>query len=374
MGFYDDLKLLAETPSEFGSENLIKPILLEQLEGLTDSVKCDDVSNIYGFRKGGKEGTVVLCAHHDKVMHSTILAYIVPFVQKLGSNLILSSKKHIEDLLVRPSYVDLTEGFELAEIVQDRKLKDFGEITKIPVPFASDDDSLKIFIPAGISAVTDAYEFKRYMSVYCLKELTVDDEHVKGKLDDALGISLILDVLKNTDPEDTPSILALLTNGEEDGLKGAKYCVEQHLLKEYNPDKIIVLDVTRTQKLGKGIVLYAQCGHNYEHEEFFPGVKRSFGCFTSYDSSSDSFVKTAAHTRTKSMPFVIELERFAFKNKYSILTTKAITNDSMIFGALTEIPTVALEVPIDDMHSRAEKCALSDIEMMRKFLKEYLTK
>ncbi|MBI4918403.1 M20/M25/M40 family metallo-hydrolase [archaeon] len=375
MGFYEDLKLLAETPSEIYSENLIKPILLAQLEELTDTVECDKVNNLYGFRKGGKEGTIVLCAHHDKVMSSTIVGNIMLFSKKLNSNLVLRSEKYLEEILRFPSHISSEDGFEVAELLQDKKAKDFGERTRIPVPHEED---FEIIIPSGISVNTEIYKFKSYIPLYCLKELKISDWSVKGKLDDALGVALILDLLKNTDARDTPSILALFTNGEEKGLIGAEYCVENGLLKEFNPDKIIVLDVTRKQKLGRGIVLYENCGCEYVVDNRFDEIKgKKFDHTELYQEPvhMKSWIKEREKAKAKqSKSLIAELERLAMQKNYSLLTTGACSNDSAALAALTNIPTVALEVPMDDMHSRVEKCSISDIELMRRFLKEYLTK
>ncbi len=72
--------------------------------------------------------------------------------------------------------------------------------------------------------------------------------------------------------------------------------------------------------------------------------------------------------------FEAELKQFAEQEEFDLTAMPAGSNDSSTLAFGTEIPTVAIEVPIRDMHKDIETCSKEDIELARRFLKTYLVK
>jgi len=183
-----------------------------------------------------------------------------------------------------------------------------------------------------------------------------DENYVHGKLDNTTGIALIIELLHFTKSEETPSIMALFTVGEETGMAGARFA-SKNILSKALIDRLIVLDNTRAEKPGSGIVLYKNCG------------------FDAFNTSKNRKNKNWEDKKESlKEPLVKELEDFAKERGINLTTHNAAANDSRVFACETGIKTVALEVPVENMHSCEETAAKADINLMRKFLYEYLTK
>jgi len=170
-------------------------------------------------------------------------------------------------------------------------------------------------------------------------------EFVHGKLDDALGLATILEVLQSTDPRQTPDITTLFTVQEEVGANGAINMVEQGYLDEMNLDGIIVFDTSMYVRPGEGLALYKEVSKASRDNRDKDG-------FTPFEKS------------------IIDL---CNAQEIPILPGRG-ANDYVVFGMNTDIPTVAVEPPIRNMHQAIEAVQVSDIELLRKFAKEYLTK
>lgn len=373
MLFYQDLKDLAETPSESDFEFQIRKVLLKKLNGLVDSIKVDDLGNIYAVRNGAKDGMLMFSAHQDKVMDSTISGRIVPFMKGVNSNLIFDSKQDYMDTLDSLLFALTNQGFEPLKLVNHNKDKsEKEEFIEVPYPsysYSGVENQLerKLYIPLNLSVDTSPIQFKDSISLYALTRLKENKQYVRGKLDDTVGLSLILDMLRNTSREQTPSILALLTVGEEGGSRGAKHSIT-NVTKKYNPDKIIVLDTTPLQKPDTGIVLYEDCARSHQKKKTVVYTKVSF---TKRKYTKEPFVSEQIPTKE---PLVSELEEFAREYDFPLTTHPSFINDSNVFASETEIPTVALEVPIENMHSSLEICSKTDIAIMRIFLNRYITR
>ena len=374
MTFYENLKELALTPSELGEEVQVRNLLKNKLNNLVDIIQVDDIGNLYVLRKGSKKGTIMFSAHQDKVMDSTHIGWVAPYMKGLESNLIFEFVENYKKALDNNLYVLTEEGYEQKKLIQSNQSKNkTNMLVKIPIPsygrnigrkniFMKEEldmeelyplDEENLYVPINTSVDCSDIQLNGCINCYALgfKETK---KYVQGKLDDSVGLSLIIDLFKNTKPEETPTMFGLFTIGEEEGFVGANYYLKKGLYKKQGLDEIIVIDTTMLGKLNSGIVLYKNCGR---------GVRRK------KIERDKTFLKGFRGEES----LVNKLKKLAKKKKVPLTIHNAFPNDSRVF-AQTGIPTVALEVPIRNMHSSTETCSKSDIEIMRQFLKGYLVK
>lgn len=141
---------------------------------------------------------------------------------------------------------------------------------------------------------------------------------VIGKLDDAIGVGIILALLKDYD------FHALLTVGEERGFIGSRFAVKNKLISSA-VNKVIVIDVS-PRKTEKGVQLYFS--------------------FRNRQASSD-FIKNVADTaRSVNADF-----------RPMVMTP---INDGLVLSTIIK-DTIALEPYIDNYHTDHEICKKLDI-------------
>lgn len=401
--FYETLRELASAPSELGIEERVRDLLVEYMRETSDYVAMDDFGNLYAVREGGKTGRIALCAHQDKVMESTISGGIMEFQKILNTNIIFTSKKCANRAYLGASFVKTPKGFQEVQLYfpENAGLVSMGKDPKKPW----NKEEFSYVRGARAQIIGDEVELPTEM--FSLLGLRETEKNVRGKLDDTVGLTLIVDVFRNLPRSESPTLIALLTTGEEVGMKGAEYCVKNKI-NEYNPDKIIVLDTTRKQPLGSGIALYENCDRKsrwsypvseskvFSFEDTFPATSSDIITPAQYTCLKESVfipglgtieISGAGRRKrrkrkwqkpekivSKAFDFERDLEKFAGRYGFPLKTHECGTNDSVVFASETKIPTVALEVPIENMHSAVEKCAKVDIETMRAFLRSYLTR
>lgn len=308
---YDMLEELATMPATSGKEELVGEQLQTYLDGHLE-LETDARGNLYGTFEGEKDGTVLLCAHQDKL--ATPAGELV--IDENGSHTIHLDNTALErEGMDGPLYIETPDSYvptgQNAQYWQDEtppleKALEPGTYPLLPEP---------------------AFE--------------TENEYVHGKLDDAVGLAVITDLLRTIDPADVPDIAVLYTVEEEQGLEGAKHFVEKTWPEQaLEVDKTIVVDTSPKLDPGEGIVLYEQF-----NEEVGAG-------------SSEVFVD--------------ELEETASQEDILLTTKYASVNDGLVL-AKTCVPTVALETPIRNMHMPWETVAKQDIEELRNFLEQYLT-
>lgn len=314
--FEDHLHVLTEMPSCFEMEAQVREYCEDILRRLGMTTERDAFGNLFATRLGGRQGHILLCAHMDKRIDANMLG----MATTQGNVLIRSGVFYLIDRY-RCRFFSPHKGR-----FQEIRLKRLSEGCMVALPGKPAPDQGKW--------------------VFALPVLVELDGLLFGKFDDAWGLATILDVLQRTQAENCPTISALLTVGEERGLRGATYAVKNHELYELNPDEIIVLDTCPKANPGEGLILYEDCGrvkgNPADEEDFRPPE------------------------------LVSRLGRFAQDTGVQLKTLPASRNDGLIFGRHTTFPTVSLEVPIDYMHEAVETIARNDVELMRQFLKGFL--
>jgi putative aminopeptidase FrvX len=405
--FYKELRQLARTPSASGFEMNIGEILLDKLEGLTNWRATDEIGNIYAIRDGQKPGAILFSAHQDKLTCTNDYGNVVPFMDFCGSNIVFYSPDDYTDAMNKRGTLILgPEGYRKAKFkkrenagsLQER----LGETLTIQttdggfVPEGGNsilrtkrrgaEGAYKLTIPVGVYVdVSEAEEKNEAVMNLCTPVSFNESKcNVSGKLDDALGLTLILDLLRNTDSRDTPTLVSILTVGEETGMWGAKTAV-RNLYKDpisrVPIERAIIFDTTRTKKPGEGITLYEKCGiePDFSGYEVYKRMSnpRDFSGL-SLEELEDYLDECEGREVEKEPSYpgetlVADIQEFAKRHGYRLDTAEG-TNDSRVFGEQTQIPTVALEVPIKNMHSPKETCHKGDIEEMRDFVRRYVTR
>lgn len=399
MAFYRDLKQFALAASEAEHEGPVTEMLQDKLGDYADSMETDKMGNLYVVRKGRKMGMVMLSAHQDKVMHTAMSGAIVPYIERLESNLVFPSRMECLRAMRGSMYVFTEDGYEALK----KRMNRMAEPVRMTLPQIMSgrfiDETGSYYIPAGFSVDDSGLEAGgEPVSLYCLS-YRKSGGSVNGKMDDAMGLSLVTEVLQSTRREETPSIVAVFTTQEEDGRLGSEYCVHEGMLEEYTPDRIIVLDVTPLEKPGSGIVLYENCLMAEDMIDIMgfsddilpddllddydaPLRSRASGAVQVPQHMARRFERQRDNRRYKRShgrrpeskeEHIAEIEAFAKEMGFPLKTVQSFINDSTSF-AQTGIPTCALEVPVADMHNAVETCSVADIESMRKFLRAYITK
>lgn len=221
---FRDLNFLSGMESLPGKEELVREFLIKEAEKLNIESEVDQIGNLY-FKSDKKEGSLMLCAHMDKI----------------------------------------------------------GEA----------------------------------------KKAVLSGGDVCGRLDDALGISMILNALKKGF---RPSVL--FTVQEEPGGYGSRYAGERIYRQEVlKPQMILVLDVSALLKQGDGPIVYTESG----------GVR--------FPSKVIDLLK----------------EIFADQNQRANFI-RGFPNDSAVLGRLPNQNIATLQVHVDNMHTQMEIAKISDIE------------
>src|SRR5690348_8588694 len=61
------LKRLSETPGVAGREELVRAVVIAELQPLVDEIKVDALGNVVAFKKGKGDRRVMLAAHMDEI-------------------------------------------------------------------------------------------------------------------------------------------------------------------------------------------------------------------------------------------------------------------------------------------------------------------
>jgi putative aminopeptidase FrvX len=158
------------------------------------------------------------------------------------------------------------------------------------------------------------------------KEAVVKGDKIIGRLDDSLGMSIILEILERGF---RPSIL--FTVEEESGCYGSEFAAGQiDSGKEECPRLAVVIDVSARERPGCGTISYISSGREKFSEEDIKKIKK---------------VLEAGRQRAVFLP--------------------GYTNDSANL-AFRHIPVTTMQVHVDNMHSERETAQISDVEEVKK--------
>ncbi|MBI2064582.1 MAG: hypothetical protein HYT62_00830 [Candidatus Yanofskybacteria bacterium] len=187
----------------------------------------------------------------------------------------------------------------------------------------------------------------------------VDGNKLVGRLDDALGISVILQVIKNGL---RPSVL--FTVEEEGGVEeivdgksktmrriassgrysnGARVASQNLSEQERKPRLLAVVEVTKKSKPGEGPVIYTSAGYGTPGKQEYFDVQK-----------------------------IKKIAKIINKKKYGAMYTEGRPNDSMIFATVPDMGVIAIEMPLLNMHTANEEGDYRDVEKTIRIVEDIL--
>ncbi len=225
------LKDLTMINAGVGQEQPAIEYVMKALKGHVDELKVDQNGNVHAIKKGHKEGlTMMIAAHTDEI--GLIVKNILPngflLIEKLGGvpdNLLLGRKVYIGKNNL-PGVIGTKPG-HLQTPEEAKRVKTVSECyvdMALPSREAVESHGVSVGDQVIISG-----EFTEM----------VDPDYVSMKaVDDRLGCSILIELLKNLSKEDfAGTVHGVFTVQEEVGLYGAKKVGDR-----YTPDYAIVLD------------------------------------------------------------------------------------------------------------------------------------
>lgn len=205
--------------------------------------------------------------------------------------------------------------------------------------------------------ISDAPEGEIFLSAHMDKvgkgaDLKMNDKEIIGCLDDAVGLSVILEMYKRGLKPSSVFTVEEECEIEEDGKirqrdlpdgiynAGARQAVDEIFDLESKPKIVIVLDVSEQGPVGNGPLVYQTGGaprKNIKGEKFLTVFRYPKG----------------------PLKDIVKI----FRDKEIQATFKdGFANDAIEFTFIPGVGVCALEVPIENMHSNREKANLNDIE------------
>ncbi len=254
------------------------------------------------------------------------------FDQPTGRRAVAEQKKYEAWETIFP-YLEVLSGMESLsrheDLVRDYLLK---EAEKLGIETRTDE-------VGNLWLLSDAPEGEILLCAHMDKvghaqEAVVEGTTVRGRLDDALGTSIIMAALKKGH---RPSVL--FTVEEETGLYGSEFAVQAIMAgKSRKPKLVLILDVSVVQQRGVGPLCYTSSGGGRPFPE-------------------------APINAAKTI-----LQRAGLRASF----VPGHTNDSFSFRLLPEQGTLTLQIHVDNMHSRQEVADIADIKEAAKVLETIL--
>lgn len=320
-----DFQLLKELCSKkgvSGDEREIAEFTAIILEPYADYVEISPLNNVFAFKKGASDKTLMLDAHLDTIglivkekLERGFLSF--DLVGGVASNILPASEVLIGDTL--------------------------GIISSKPPHLMSEDERKKAFDIKNMYIDTgDMSENIKVGDTVCFSNLPeIMGDCVSGSyLDNRAGVCALIEVFREVD--NLPFNLALnFTAGEEMGFKGAKA-----LKKE--PDMIIAVDVTHGETPDEKRDMVFKCGKG-----------------------------TAIATGPNIHPFVFEkLKETCIKNnldyQIEVLEDSTGTNAWAYQVTGNSVPCGLLSFPLKYMHTPVETMNISDYDNLKEILKTFI--
>ena len=254
------LEKLSNAPGISGFEEEIRKIIFNELDGVVDEIKIDEMGNLIAVKNGDLNGKkIMLAAHMDEI------GLMVRYIDSEGF-VKFSKIGGINDqmLLNQDIYIQTSDG-DVNGVIGSKPPHKIKKSERDKVV-----EYDKMFIDIGAANKEEALKMVQIGDPIIIKQNFQDlgNSLVKGKaLDNRAGCAVLVEVLKRVNSSAT--IYGVGTVQEEVGLKGAKTSAFR-----INPDMAFALDVTiagdhpgikseeAPSKLGEGptIVLADQSG------------------------------------------------------------------------------------------------------------------
>lgn len=336
MNTVDILKAICGAPGVSGAEGDTAAVIASFLKQYTDDVRTDALGNLIGTLNPGKEKSVVLTAHMDKI------GLAVTGVDEKSGFL----------RVARVGGTDLRVMAAARVKVYGRQTLD-GVIISTP-PHLADKSSVNKVTPIDKLAVDCGLpyeEIRELVSVGDRIELRLPfTELANGRatspfMDNSAGCTAVLKALEKIAGADCPcTVHAVFATREEVGKQGAKTA-----LFGLAPDEALVTDVS-----------FAAAPGIPEESSAKQGSGVMIGCSPILQKDMTDALKALAEKQ--GIPYTVEvLGR----------STGTDADVAVISGA--GVRTGLLSIPLKNMHTAAEMVQISDIEAVADLMAAYVT-
>ncbi len=342
---YETLKILVETPSPSGHEDLIRERVKEMLAPYVDEVRVDALGNLIALKRGSGKGRLMIAAHMDEI--GLMINYVtkegfLKFVPIGGwSDRILPAQR----VLIRTKDGRFIRGVIGTKPPHIMKKEEADKV--IPMK--------ELFIDIGASSREEAEKLGVGVGSVAVIERDIarlgnGDIVTARAFDDKVGLAVMIETMKTlTDTE--VSVYAVATVQEEVGLKGAR--VAAHAI---SPHIGIALDVTVASDV-----------HGVPEEQQItrigagPAIKIMDGRSGTGHIAHPQIRKMLIETAEKhNIPYQLEVLPGGTTDAAAIQLTK------------DGVPTGTISIPTRYIHSPVELLNLNDAVNATKLLKHFI--
>jgi len=333
------LARVCQVPGAPGFEQLVRELIIEELEDYVDEIELDAMGNVIAIQRGNSDESIMLASHMDEI--SFVVTYIDDDgflrIQPLGG---FDPKTLTAQRVIVHGSEDImgVMGSKPIHIMKPEERKKMPEVTDY-------------FIDTGLTKK----EVERIVSigdpVTRERELITMGECVNSKsLDNRVAVFIQMEAMKKLSKKKLPmDVYAVFTVQEEVGLRGASAAASG-----INPDFAIALDVTLAcdvpdtspqnyiTKLGNGAAIKVLDGR------------------TICDYRMVNFMKEQA--KKKKIPYQLELLPAGGTDTAALQRD---ANGGSIAGAIS--------IPCRYLHQSIEMCHKRDIQASIDLLKACLT-
>ena len=322
------IKKLTETYSPSGREERIRNTILEELKGYIDGYNIDKLGNLIVWKKGRKEGKILLDAHMDEI------GVLATFIDDRGFIRIepvggISPYNLLGTSISFPNAEGFVgvEGETIEEYTKNIKNLDFD----------------KIFVDIGVKNKEEAENLvpPGTFGVYSAPFKDLGNRLVSKAMDDRIGCAIIIEVFKRSSP--LYDLYGTFSIQEEIGLVGASV-----VAFNIKPDIAIAIDVTAHSDTPKGSKrMSLELGKG-------PAIKIK----DSASISDRKIVEILRNTAEKNnIPYQVEI------------LLRGGTNAAVLQRSGEGIPAGTLSIPTRYVHTPHEMVDINDVENAINLLK-----
>ena len=349
----DLLERLIKAHGLAGFEDDVITIFARELENCTDRIEIDDLGNVYGFKKGTGELTLMLQAHMDEIglivkyieedgfvrveKMGDLLDYIFP-----GSRVVLGGKKGPLEGIVGIVAAHMVGGQTWGG--EERRVSPGVEDQFIDIGASSRDEAVEMGVEIG-TPVT-----------FFSEPVRLGEHLIAGKsMDDRALLAVIVEVMKRLKSRKHGCrVVAVGTVEEEPGCRGVRVAAER-----LRPDLALALDITIAGDLPGSDFRKAPISLGKG-----PGIK----------VMDVDVPHTGLITHRPLREFVIETsEKLGIPIQKEVFGSGITTDGSGIQWSGTGVPTMVLSIPARYAHSAVETLHLADMELLVELLVEIIT-
>ena len=229
------IRELSEAFGPSGEENIVRDIIIREIESLVDEIKIDSMGNVIALKKaatsdgkgkdkGGKSGKrIMFAAHMDEI------GLIITHIDEKGF-LRIAPVGGLNPVHLVGQRFKFSNG--LAGTVNHEKIKDIKEL-----------EWSKLYMDMGAKDKKSALKTVKVgsMSVYGQQFSLAGDCFMGKAMDNRIGCFVLIEAIKNLTAKSVNDLYFVFTVQEEVGLRGARgaaYGIE--------PDYAVAVDVTRS--------------------------------------------------------------------------------------------------------------------------------